>query len=155
MLELQTNDIRDISPLLALGNLRQLDLTDNPLNTEAMASHLESLYTGIQGLSISYSPNTDAPDNVEASNGDYSDKVKITWDEVPNGHLYSTYFRVSRSEPPHTDLEAISGWRTSTSYTDNSVVPGVHYKYRVQSASDRQGSDSGSYSSSDTGWAGN
>ena len=155
VLKLQTNDIRDISPLLALRNLQQLDLRDNPLNTEAMASHLESLYTGIQGLSISYSPTTKAPRNVEASNGEYPNKVKVTWDDVPNGHLYSTYFRVSRSEPPHTDVKAISSWRTSNSYTDNSVVPGVRYKYRVQSASDRQGSDSGSYSSSNSGWAEN
>jgi len=150
-LYLQDNQISDISSLVALPNLKILDLRDNDLNEEAYASHLEAIYRGSMSAGVKYDPNPRCPSDVRASDGTYQDKVRITWQEVPNGPHYTTYYRIARAASTG-NKSTIGQWQTGTSFEDTTAASKTGYTYWVQTATSMQGDDESAYWASDTGW---
>lgn len=68
-----------------------------------------------------------APQNVQASDGTYPDKVVVTWDPVSGATHYLVY-RALSEEGEYSFLASV----TTTSYEDSDVEPGKTYWYRVR-----------------------
>ncbi len=153
-LQFFNNQIRDLSPLLGLTNLTFLELRENPLNEQAYCSHLQMIDDNNPRVFLMYSPNRRPPAGITASKGTLPDRVRITWDAVCNGPLYSryTYYQVSRARSADDAPNPISEWQTSLSFDDVTAEPGTKYSYRVRTASSSQGDRAGDYSEPDMGW---
>ena len=85
-----------------------------------------------------------APTGVSASDGTYTDRVRITWNASAGATGYWIY-RNTTASPPATEI----GGAFSTAYDDSTAVPGQTYWYWV-----RAGNTSGwsGYSAYDTGY---
>jgi fibronectin type 3 domain-containing protein len=68
-----------------------------------------------------------APQNVQASDGTYSDRVRITWDPVPGASRYEVW----RSTAQGGTYELLAE-TTATSYDDRNVTVGTTYWYKVR-----------------------
>ncbi|MHA2641797.1 MAG: BACON domain-containing protein, partial [bacterium JZ-2024 1] len=102
------------------------------------ASALSAMDSGYAGLEIP------APSGLSASDGLYSDKVRVSWDPVPGATLYL----IQRSESatgPFADLSSVSG----TTYDDTTATPGIDYFYKVRAF---VGSTGGLFGDPDAGW---
>ena len=86
------------------------------------------------------------PASVSASNGTYTDKVRVTWSSSPGATFYRVY-RATSSGIPMTLLASPTG----TTYDDHSAAVCTTYYYQVR-ACNSYGTGSGS--SLDTGWRG-
>ncbi|MFO7848940.1 MAG: fibronectin type III domain-containing protein [Spirochaetia bacterium] len=102
---------------------------------------------------------SDRPSNVEATDGEYRDRIEVTWDEVnTDGKDYSVdYYEIERRELVVNSNEW-ENWTedwldtgTDTSYADTSVVSGKAYQYRVRAVFDN--GDSSFSSNSAEGYA--
>ncbi|MEA2022044.1 MAG: fibronectin type III domain-containing protein, partial [Candidatus Caldatribacteriota bacterium] len=91
----------------------------------------------------------DPPTGVKASDGTYTDKVRITWNTV----TLASHYRVYRSLFPLTSKSAISSWQTGTSYDDKGVDKGTTYYYWVKAATSSSGDNASDYSASNSGFA--
>ncbi len=159
-LYLYSNQISDISSLAGLTNLTRLYLPLNPLNNEAHCSDgdLQTIYDKNPGIEIIYSHNSNPPESVLASNGTYTDKVRITWDPICNVYVYGvsgpTYYRVYRSESEGGTKTALGAEQTSTSYDDTTATAGTPYYYWVKAKTQNSDGTYGEtdYSSYDIGW---
>jgi photosystem II stability/assembly factor-like uncharacterized protein/fibronectin type 3 domain-containing protein len=92
------------------------------------------------------------PTNVQATDGEYNDHIKISWDPPENG----TYFKVWRNttSDPNTAIPLSSNWSTLTYFNDYAVSSAVSYFYWVKSARSSTGlKASPNFSSYDAGWA--
>lgn len=85
------------------------------------------------------------PNNVEATDGDYPDKVVVSW--TPNPQV--TSFNIYRSDT-ETGLKMKIGESSTNVYSDNNVVSGVTYWYWVNACNDGGCSD---FSDGDSGFA--
>lgn len=87
-----------------------------------------------------------APDQVDASNGNYSDKVHLTWAASAG----ATYYKIYRHtvDNPDTAIHLSESFPGSP-YDDTSVVPGTTYYYWLKACNSAGCSG---FSSSDTGW---
>ena len=99
------------------------------------------------GSSIVFSIYPSPPTNVSASDGTYTDKVRITWNSVSG----ATHYQVYRASSPFGIITAISGWQTGTAYDDITVLPGVTYWYWIKAATSSSGDNASEYSSFDSG----
>jgi fibronectin type 3 domain-containing protein len=68
-----------------------------------------------------------APQNVQASDGTYSDRVRITWDPVPGASRYEVHRATSRD-----GTYELIGETTATTYDDTAVTVGTTYWYKVR-----------------------
>jgi hypothetical protein len=96
----------------------------------------------------------DAPSNVEAGDGVYSDRIVITWNGVEDDPDADPPKVVSKYEVGRVpDWTPTGGPRetTDTSYTDTDVTPGVSYSYSVTVVYESGGGNSALFS--DTGYA--
>ncbi|MFC1461385.1 Ig-like domain-containing protein [Verrucomicrobiota bacterium] len=86
------------------------------------------------------------PANVSASDGTYTDKVRVTWDSVEGATAYEIW-RNTTSEP----LEAycIASDHTSLSYDDTSASVGQDYYYWIKA---KNSLGTSAFSGSDSGW---
>ncbi len=101
-------------------------------------SGLSDSDTGYKRLSI--------PTSVSASNGDYTNKVEITWDINTN----ATKYMVCRNTTDTTNgVENISGEIAGASFDDTTADPGQTYYYWVKNGCDNGWSD---FSDSDSGY---
>ncbi len=149
-LYLYSNKIVDITGLLGLSSLRILDLEDNrELGAEAYCRDLHAMYRA--SLQLEYSPNPDPPTGLRATDAIYDDKVKVSWDDVCNGPLYTTYYLVSRAPSNGGDRVPVSEWQASSRFDDTTAEPGVQYDYWVQTAITSEGLNSSIYSQPETG----
>ncbi|UCG48779.1 MAG: hypothetical protein JSU94_03175 [Phycisphaerales bacterium] len=64
-----------------------------------------------------------APQNIRATDGDYCDRVRVVWDEVPDAGQYRVY----------RDSIAISDWQAYWAYDDKTALPAIVYTYQVRS----------------------
>jgi hypothetical protein len=166
-LDLHLNQISDLSPLDSLINLEtlilfenhisslstleglslsELDVRMNPLDEDAYSDELPSLASDNPGIDLYYSENYDTSVRVTASRGLYSNRVRVSWDEIHGGPNYPSYYQVSRSltNQPATKIP-ISDWKTSLSHDDTSAELGTHYYYWVDVATDMRGGDKESF----------
>jgi len=88
------------------------------------------------------------PSMVSASDGLYTDKVRITW-SGSSGNYFKVYRNTSNVSSSST---AITGWQTSTTYDDSNASPAVTYWYFVRAASNSSGATMSSFSTGDSGW---
>ena len=89
-----------------------------------------------------------APDQVDASNGTYSDKVHLTWASSVGATFYKVYrYTIDNASSAIT----LSENHASSPYDDMSAVQGTTYFYWVKGCNSAGCS---SFSSSDTGWLG-
>jgi hypothetical protein len=98
-------------------------------------------------ITVTPCPSQAAPTGVSATDGTYTNRVRITWN-VPSG---ATKYEVWRNTSSSTGTATrIAYSLTSTSYNDYSATPGTTYYYRVK-ASNVCGNTSG-FSSYNTGY---
>ena len=89
----------------------------------------------------------EVPDDLEATDGDYENKIVITWDGENCG-----YYRVYRSTRRSDEGYAITDWISKESYTDRDVDPDENYYYRVQAAMYNDGEGATELSYEDKGY---
>jgi V8-like Glu-specific endopeptidase/fibronectin type 3 domain-containing protein len=104
---------------------------------------------GVSGFSVSNSgyrrpPRPARPTGVAASDGTYTDKVRVTWNPVSGASGYI----VCRSTSTTVGAMCI-GLTTTSLYSDLSAVPGLYYYYWVLAWNPSGPSD---LSASDRGW---
>jgi len=87
-----------------------------------------------------------APTGVSASDGTYTDKVKITWNSVTAASAYKVY----RANSVTGTKTEISSWQSNLYYYDYDVTPGTHYFYFVKAENAYNQSP---YSDNNEGWA--
>jgi len=149
---LHENQIVDVSALTSLTNLATLWLQQNSLNNNAYCTDLAAIAANNSSLTVlEYTPNSKPPTGLSVSDGTYADRVRITWDALCNGPLYTSYYQVSRSDSLSGTRTAISAWQITVTFTDLNVQPDMTYYYWVRAATDEQGQDFTAYSASDTG----
>lgn len=85
------------------------------------------------------------PQNVSASDGQYQDKVVITWSSVFSATTYDVYRNIDNN----TGTATLLGSTASTSFEDGSADAGVQYYYWVRARNDTQTSN---FSSPDQGF---
>ncbi len=88
------------------------------------------------------------PTGVSASDGTYTDKVRVAWNSVTG----ASYYRVYRATSSGGTKTALGSWQSSTTYDDHPPVAGQTYYYWVTAAVDSSGSRQSDYSPYDTGW---
>lgn len=87
------------------------------------------------------------PPDITASDGEYTDRISIAWSVSAGADMY----RVYRNDVDTTNgCVQISGDVSATNVTDNTVIPGIMYYYRVQAGKDVNW---GELSSSDSAYA--
>jgi len=74
------------------------------------------------------------PENVQASDGDYRDKIVITWDAVPG----ATYYQVFRDPSPVPGCQGFCylGEAQTNYFEDTSANVGIRYRYVVRACND-------------------
>lgn len=86
-------------------------------------------------ISIFFVGCAQAPTGVNASDGDYADKVVVTWnpERVPEGRKpIVDHYKVFRAEEAEGPYEEISEDIDVTYYNDESATPGLYYYYQVK-----------------------
>ncbi len=89
---------------------------------------------------------TEAPTNVQATDGDFTTKVRITWSAVSGASSYSV-LRSTTAGGTYT----VIGTSNNETYDDNTVTQSTYYFYKVRSESTP---GSGGTSTNDSGYAG-
>ena len=108
-----------------------------------------SAYSVINSGWRSVAPVVTTPSAVDASDGTYTDKVKITWSGT-NGNFFRLIRNTSNSTASGT---VISNWQNSQLYFDDlTAVAGTTYYYFVQAASSSAGANPSAYSAINSGW---
>lgn len=90
------------------------------------------------------------PNNASASDGAYSDRVRITWGG--NGVNYFMVYRNSTNNSA-TATPLFTTWISSMFYDDMTVTPGTTYYYWVKAATSASGTGASAFSNGDPGYA--
>ena len=90
------------------------------------------------------------PTNVSATDGTYTDKVRITWSTVTGATHYQVYRATFSSG---VGRSPISGWQTAAFYDDTSVGTPTYY-YWVKAAVNSSGGNASGFSVYDSGFTG-
>ena len=108
-----------------------------------------SIYSAINSGYRIIAPIVTVPSNVNASDGTYSDKVRITWSGTSGN-----YFRIYRGTTSSSvSCLPICNWQnTQLFFDDFSAVPGTTYYYFVQAASASDGTNQSYLSTNNSGW---
>ncbi len=88
------------------------------------------------------------PAEVSASDGDFADKVLVTWTAVPA----ASYYRVYRAATAGGARTALGTWQTATTFEDKTGAAGVTYYYSVSAAPDAAGARASAAGTPDAGW---
>ena len=91
-------------------------------------------------------PNT--PSTPSASDGTYTDKVRISWSSVSGANSYTIYRCTSTSSSSCSQISTDS----SSPYDDTSATIGTTYYYQLKACSNSGGNGCSDYSNYDTGY---
>ncbi len=91
-----------------------------------------------------------APAGVTASDGAYTDKVRVTWNSVSGASHYQVYRNTTNDT---ATASVVGSWQSGTTYDDTSTASGQTYYYWVRAAADSSGAHASPFSSADTGYA--
>ncbi|MCB9274572.1 MAG: M23 family metallopeptidase [Lewinellaceae bacterium] len=106
-----------------------------------------SFYCNPISFTTSAASTAATPTSVSASDGTYTDRVRINWSSS------APYKKVWRNTSSSTSgMTALTGWITASTFDDFSASPGVTYYYRVQAANSSSGSGASAYSSYNSGY---
>lgn len=89
------------------------------------------------------------PSSVNASDGTYSDKVRVSWSAASGATIYEVWRNTTNSSASAAKLSGSD--LTGTNYDDTGASAGITYYYWVKAANDGGAS---AFSSSDTGFMG-
>ena len=87
-----------------------------------------------------------APTGVQASDGTYTDKVRITWSAIAGAAAYQVYRVAGEQRDP------VGTWQTGTTCDDVDAVAGTSCTYCVRASNDAAGTLPGIESATDTGY---
>jgi fibronectin type 3 domain-containing protein len=87
------------------------------------------------------------PKEVAASDGAFSDKVRVTWNAVND----ATHYQVYRSASAEGTKTAITPWQPGTTFDDSTAPVGLPVYYRVKAALDGNGGQASDFSAVATG----
>jgi len=93
-------------------------------------------------------PTVNPPTGVQASDGNYTDKVRINWNSVSG----ASYYHVYRATSSGGSKISLGSWQGSITYDDTSATPGQNYYYFVKAATSSSGSNASDYSAYNEGW---
>ncbi len=88
------------------------------------------------------------PTEVFASNGTFSDKVRVTWTTVSGATNYQLY-RAASAEGTKT---AITPWQPGVTFDDSTAPEGSAVYYWVKAALDKNGGQASDFSAAASGW---
>ncbi|MCD5408651.1 fibronectin type III domain-containing protein, partial [Candidatus Bipolaricaulota bacterium] len=89
------------------------------------------------------------PVNVSASDGTYTDRVRVTWDAAPGADRYEVW----RSTSYTGSYTLQTANLTATTYDDTNVTPGTTYYYKVRACSGHTQCGCGGFSIPESGYA--
>jgi hypothetical protein len=104
--------------------------------------------TGDSGFRTFGGPTVTVPANVQATDGTFTDKVRVTWTGT-SGNWFRVYRNTTNDSGTST---ALGSWQNTTTYDDASAVAGTTYHYWVRAASDNTGANISAFSTGDTGF---
>ncbi len=133
-----TNDASVISPIYSLNGS-----TWTPYGTSA-----NSTCGGIDLMYCVSSQQFLPPKGVSASNGAFTDKVRVTWDMVSGAANYQVY-RAASAEGIKT---AITPWQPAATFDDSTAPAGSTVYYWVKAALDKNGGQASDFSAAASGW---
>ncbi len=111
---------------------------------------IKPLRLAICGLWVFASPALgqifDPPSTIQATQGTYTDRIRITWEDVPGVFSY----RIYRSTEANPHLRVVVGTQSGMTFSDYSARPSVRYLYWVK-AQDSAGGN-GDFSPSAAGY---
>jgi len=116
-----------------------------PVDQGNWESFTETDWIEINFPQVAFEP----PEGVSATDGTYTDKVRITWNSSTGASHYRVYRNTSSSASGAT---ALGSWQTSIFYDDISATPGRTYYYWIKAAESSTGSNASDFSSYDTGY---
>ena len=94
-------------------------------------------------------PPVEPPENVSASDGEFDDKVVVSWDEISG----ATHYQVYRSTEDNPEAASpVSDWITASDFEDSEVEEGQVYYYYVKAATSAEGENESGFSEGDTGF---
>lgn len=94
-------------------------------------------------------PPLSAPTGVAATDGSYTDRVRVTWNSVTD----ATHYRVYRNTVNNSGTaSALIGWTAGTTYDDTTATAGRTYYYWVKAAASYEGDRESGFSASTTGY---
>ena len=152
-LDLENTRVTDVSALLQFSQLSSLDLKGTDLGEAAYASHLQEIVENNPGIRLVYDSNPILPDQVVASQGTQQGGVQLSWNSVPNGPNYTSYYRVYRSSPDNDQKVPVSPWQTTLDFVDASAEGATQYTYWIRLAIDAEGLEATGFGAGATGWA--
>lgn len=89
------------------------------------------------------------PPSISASDGTFSDRVRVTWQSVSG----ASYYRIYRSTTETGSKTALgSGWQTSTTFDDTTAAANKVYYYWAKAATSSTGANATDYSAYNTGF---
>lgn len=91
----------------------------------------------IEDVKITTNTTVQAPAEVHASSGSYSDKVLVSWSKVSNAVSYL----VQRAESDYPDEFVDLGYATTEQYEDKAIAQESIYKYRIVAVGEKARSD--------------
>lgn len=104
------------------------------------------VYNALQSI---LQPRPTIPADIQASDGEYVDKVRIFWSSTENTSYYQVFRSYRNDSTSATQIGSIN--HPSLLYDDTSADPGVKYYYWVKACNEIYCSD---YSFSNDGWRG-
>jgi photosystem II stability/assembly factor-like uncharacterized protein len=144
---LLSTDVALITPEIPSGNYFMGVYLDNKTQVNELVEN-DNAFLATQKVTIP--PPPAAPVNVTASQGEYNDKIRITWNPPPTGALA---FCVYRNTTNNSGTAAkISGWTTNNWFEDLNAQPGIDYYYWLKASNYTQGLRPSTFSTVAIGW---
>lgn len=105
--------------------------------------------TGDYTITISESPPLAAPASVAATDGTYSDRVRVTWNSVVNATHYQVYRNTVNASGSAT---LINDWTAVLTFDDLTATVGRPYYYWIKAAASVLGDRESAFSVADAGY---
>ena len=105
--------------------------------------------SGAYTVTIAESPPLPAPTGVAATDGSYTDRVRVTWSSVSGATHYIVYRNTMNSSASAT---ALNDWTAGTLHDDLTATAGRTYYYWVKAAGTVEGDRESAFSASASGY---
>lgn len=139
-------DVRNVLPAIPAGTYYIGVLADYGDIVDEEDEFDNDLSTDIQVTVPSPPP---PPSGVAATDGVYTDRIRVTWNPAARATHYRVYRNTSSDSGSAT---AVSWWQTSTTFNDTSATTGRRYYYWVRSATSSSGHNESGFSSYNSGY---
>lgn len=142
-------NVEIVEPLLPAGTYYFGAYADNQYEVDELDENDNRYLAPVQVIIPANSP---APVNVAASDGTYSNRIFITWENPTDDQLFYAVYRANVNNPEIAVRITPSTWITPLSYSDYSISPGTDYYYWVKASRYNTGIRSSDFSTVNAGW---